>query len=384
VPLAPYQVPIDLRVSVHEIQPYRILAGGYFDTDRGPGAIADISNRNSLGSAKVLGLRLRYDADLQEGRLYFSQPFLSRFQVRSLGETYFSRDVRDAFISDRIGVSFGQEARLGNDFLLNYGYRLERVRIFNMTALPLSGSDPDTDQTGADGSADPDQVILEAGGVPPFGRVSQRLAPLTVTITRDTRNDLLNATQGQFLSQGFAVGLNFLGSQQRYVKYLAQYFRYVPLSEPKPLPFKPNVKRSHFAYAGGVRVGLGGGLGGQRLIQSERFFAGGGTTIRGFKQDQVGPKNAVGVPVGGEAMLIINNEFRFPLWNFVHAAAFVDVGNVYDRIQDFDPVRVRSAAGLGLRLYTPWILIRGDYGLKLGRRQGESAGAFFVSIGQAF
>jgi len=45
---------------------------------------------------------------------------------------------------------------------------------------------------------------------------------------------------------------------------------------------------------------------------------------------------------------------------------------------------LRKTAGFGLRLRTPFLMIRFDYGFKLDRRPGESQGAFFISIGQAF
>ncbi|HYP13643.1 MAG TPA: translocation/assembly module TamB domain-containing protein, partial [Bryobacteraceae bacterium] len=70
----PGEKPIRLRVKVREVQPFRVRYGGFFDTDRGPGAIVDLTNHNSLGSARVLGLRARYDKQLEEYRLNFSQP----------------------------------------------------------------------------------------------------------------------------------------------------------------------------------------------------------------------------------------------------------------------------------------------------------------------
>jgi outer membrane protein insertion porin family len=39
---------------------------------------------------------------------------------------------------------------------------------------------------------------------------------------------------------------------------------------------------------------------------------------------------------------------------------------------------------MGLRLRTPYFMLRFDYGFKLDRQRGESRGAFFFSIGQAF
>jgi outer membrane protein assembly factor BamA len=57
---------------------------------------------------------------------------------------------------------------------------------------------------------------------------------------------------------------------------------------------------------------------------------------------------------------------------------------VYAKAGDFSPFDVRKAGGLGLRVQTPYFLLRADYGFKLDRRPGEGAGAFFFSIGQAF
>jgi outer membrane protein insertion porin family len=150
------------------------------------------------------------------------------------------------------------------------------------------------------------------------------------------------------------------------------------------MPFQERLLKHRFSYATGVRVGLARGLGGQVLIPSERFFAGGGTTIRGFAEDAVGPVDFEGAPAGGDAVFVLNNEIRFPMVGFFDGVAFMDVGNVYRGVSDFDPFNVRKSAGFGLRVRTPYFLLRADYGFKLDRKDGESAGAFFFSIGQAF
>ncbi len=56
----------------------------------------------------------------------------------------------------------------------------------------------------------------------------------------------------------------------------------------------------------------------------------------------------------------------FPLWWIVDGVAFVDVGNVFPHVNDFSLSDMREAAGLGLRLRTPWFLVRVDYGVPLG------------------
>lgn len=378
------QVPTDLAIHVHEVQPYRFQYGGYYDTDRGPGVIVNMSNYNTLGDARVVGLQARYDADLQDARLYFSQPLLRRFPVSTIGGPFYTRNVHEAFIDDHIGATIGQEARFRHHYVLDYSYRLERTRIFNLTDVPLTGLGPGMDGETSGTTGNGVEGIGNTVTVPPYGSISRRLSPLTVTLTRDTRDDVLDATKGLFFSQGLSTAFNFMGSQDQYMKYFGQYFQFIPLGKPVPVPFKPNLKRPRFIYAGAIRLGIAGGFGGEDLIQSERFFAGGGTTIRGFSQDSVGPADQNGIPVGGDALFILNNEVRFPLISIFDGAGFIDIGNVYLKPSDFNPLNVRESAGFGIRVHTPWVLIRADYGIKLDRKPGESFGQFFISIGQAF
>ena len=152
---------------------------------------------------------------------------------------------------------------------------------------------------------------------------------------------------------------------------------------------------TNLVYAGALRLGLTSPFGNDEIIRPERFFAGGGTTMRGFQQDLMGPletKPATSDPedtrtvsraTGGEALFLFNNELRFPIVGILQGVGFLDIGNVYRKISDvsFD---LRKSAGVGLRLKIKYIPLRFDYGFKLDRKPGESRGAFFFSIGQAF
>jgi outer membrane protein assembly factor BamA len=352
--------PVRLIVNVREIQPWQLRYGGLFDTERGPGGIVDFSNRNSLHSARVLGFRGRYDKQLQEARVYFSQPMLRRFPLKTIASPYarFERNPAtteaDPFNVDRLGFSLQQESNFRQYWLLNYGYRIERSHTY--------------DPTDTEGLFD----------------VRLRVAGLTSSLTRDSRDEILDATRGSFFSQAMQWSPEVLGSQVRFIKYFGQYFRYIPLQAPRIELFTNKVERPRLVYAGAARVGLAKGFGGQEVPLAERFFAGGSTTIRGFEQNSVGPKILDRDPTGGQAMLVINNEIRFPVVSIFDGVGFVDIGNVYRRVSDFSFGDIRKAAGLGVRVRTPWFLLRLDYGFKLDRREGESRGRLFFSIGQAF
>jgi outer membrane protein assembly complex protein YaeT len=352
----------DVRVTlrIREIRPYRVQYGLFFDTERGVGGILEAENRNFLGQASDLGLKLRYDSDLKEGRVFFYQPFVTKIHIKTDASAFVQRETRTAFSATRVGFSLFQQRSLPRSFRLDYGYRYDHVR---WNGLP------------------PDPTIFQA---------SVPVARLIATLTRDSRDSVLDATRGEFSSHSFEFGPRFLGSEIGFTRYYGQYFRYVPLSKFFAKPTTDKAKKSEpsrLVYAGALRLGLTSAFGGNSIISPERFFAGGGTTMRGFEQDRLGPlqtlPDGTARPFGGEALLLFNNELRFPIFGMLHGAGFLDIGNVYPKISDFN-FNVRKSAGIGLRLKIKFIPLRFDYGFKLDRKPGERASAYFFSIGQAF
>jgi outer membrane protein insertion porin family len=186
------------------------------------------------------------------------------------------------------------------------------------------------------------------------------------------------------MSHGFEYAPGFLGSDYPYFRYYLQYFKYFPLTHPRPVPYGEQAQRPRLVFATGSRIGMQKGFNSTGAVLTDRFYAGGGTTVRGFRQDELGPKLANGQPAGGNAVLVLNEEIRFPLFSVFEGVGFVDIGNVFPRVTDFQFSELRAASGFGLRIRNPFVVLRLDYGFKLGRRPGEKIGAFFFSIGQAF
>jgi outer membrane protein assembly complex protein YaeT len=222
-----------------------------------------------------------------------------------------------------------------------------------------------------------------------------RLSSFGGAISRDTRNDVLDPERGSFVSGEGSIAARALGGQVGFVKSYVQgfWFRRLPV-------------RRRTIFAGRVAIGLADGFPrpvptplapGQPdtpiedLPASERFFAGGDTTIRGFALDTVGTPattSASGFPIGGNALVLLNGELRVPVWRDLGAAIFMDGGNVFNRVTGIDFGQLRGAAGFGARYRSPIGPIRFDVGFKLDRRTVggtlEPGYALHFSIGQAF
>jgi outer membrane protein assembly complex protein YaeT len=347
----------DAVVSITEPKPFRLLYGGLYDSGGGPGFIADFQVRNSLGSGRVLGLRTRADPETEEVRLYMTQPTWNSRHISTTFGIYYTREteVYQTTPTEKLGASIQQDVQLPSKFLLSYGYRYERQRGF----VPDPAA-PDIPQT----------VVA--------------VAPFLISFSRDERDSFLDATRGWFVSNGFEIAPHFLGSDYPYMRYYGQYFKYFPLTRPRPVPFGEKPTRSRLVFATGSRVGLQKGFNSVGAVLTDRFYAGGGTTVRGFGQDELGPKLANGKPAGGNAVLVLNEELRYPMFWVFDAVNFIDVGNVFPRVSDFKFSELRAAWGFGLRIRNPFVVLRFDYGVKFDRRPGEKIGAFFFSIGQAF
>ena len=119
------------------------------------------------------------------------------------------------------------------------------------------------------------------------------------------------------------------------------------------------------------------------LPPDERFYAGGGGTVRGYKYQSIGPRFRSGRPTGGTSITAATVEFRQRFGESFGAAVFVDAGQVANSSTAFNG-NLRAGAGVGARYYTPIGPIRLDVAVPLNKQRGDDTFELYIGIGQAF
>ena len=85
----------------------------------------------------------------------------------------------------------------------------------------------------------------------------------------------------------------------------------------------------------------------------ERYFLGGGDSLRGFEFREISPTDKNGVRKGGQTMLLVTSEISHPIWDFIRGAVFVDIGNTWSDSWEFGAVNI--GVGYGLRIVLPYL-----------------------------
>jgi len=132
--------------------------------------------------------------------------------------------------------------------------------------------------------------------------------------------------------------------------------------------------------------GLVGGVEGATTFDippDQRFYAGGGGTVRGFRFQSVGPQFADGNPVGGTSVDVGSLELRQRFGANYGAVAFVDAGQVGSGGVPFEG-NLQVGAGVGARYYTGFGPIRLDVAVPVTKLAGGDSFEVYIGIGQAF
>ena len=319
----------DIVVLVEEAKRYTIAYGGGFEAQRlasttdptggeveaSPRGIFEISKENLTGRADTLSLKARASTIEYRALLAYSAPQTSYFQKLSFQATAYVEKSQDinTFTQTRYegNLQLTDQLSTGSSVLFRYAFR--KVTLSNLNIPPEE--------------------------VPLFNQPTL-VSEFSTTWFRDTRDNPADASKGSFNTADFSVASTAIGSSASFLRLFVQNSTFHPISR-------------NWSFARSIRVGIlepfastvsltfpaqTGTPTPQVIPLPERLYAGGGTSLRGFALNQAGPRDSItGFPVGGQAMVILNQELRFPMklpivGTNLGGALFYDGGNVYSKL----------------------------------------------------
>jgi outer membrane protein assembly complex protein YaeT len=313
-----------------------------------PRVILELGKANLFGRAQSLSFKVRASTLEYRGVLTYTAPnFVTNphlhFEITGFADK--TQDV-NTFNSERYegAVQLVQSVSPSTTFIYQYFFRHVLV---DAASLKIS----------------PEEIPL-------FSQPT-RISGFGVNWVRDRRNNAADATKGSFNTVDVSIAEKAFGSSASFFRGYFQNSTFTPFWR-------------SFVFARAFRFGVEQTLPGtteDEIPLPERFFAGGGQSLRGFGLNQAGPRDPdTGFPVGGLALLEFNQELRFPMklpfvGNKLGGTLLYDAGNVYSDIHN---VRFESSPssltelnyfshtiGAGLRYATPIGPVRIDFGYQL-------------------
>ena len=338
----------DLVFNVEEQRTGQFMAGvGFSSIDKFIGFAEvsqgnfDIRGKPFMGAGEKIKLRAEFGSTREAYTLSFVEPwFLDRKLSLSTDLYSMKQDDKDYTVV-RQGGAIGLGVPLWGPNRLDLKYRLEQVE---------TRDSADTNAyVAVDGAGDTNVVY--------FSDPKRLASSFSTTWTRDTRDNFFVPTRGSKLyMQGTLMG-GPLGFDTEIYDLEAGGQLYLPLWWKHVLCLRGRAEVVDF-YGNQDEVPI-----------SERLFAGGARTVRGFRYRWVGPKavRADGSsnvrPAGGQSLAVASAEYTVPVPGIpkFRFATFYDVGNVWYDPYQFDFGQYASGVGVGLRLDIPGFPMRFDY-----------------------
>lgn len=329
---------LPVTVAVTERKHRSIMAGVSYKTDEGPGVSASWEHRNLLHRGEQLGLIGELSSFTRSVKGVFRKPAFMRDDQTLRLSLRLADDRPDAYTSRNIKSSAIVDRAVTDSLIIGGGLSYKWAKI--------------------------DQIGKEE---------NYSLLSVPFHLDWNTSDDLLNPTLGGRLFLQLEPFFDMFGSDKGFGKGRLGLIRYMKA-----------LKKPSMVLAVRVALGLIEGAERDEIPADERFYAGGGGSIRGYAYQSVGPLSS-GVPIGGKALCEVSLESRVKLSEHLGLVAFLDGGGAFtDRILDSEEDFLWGA-GIGFRYFTPIGPLRFDIGFPLDRREGiDDSYQIYVSLGQAF
>ena len=386
---------VDVNYNVTEANSGSVNFGLGYGTESGASIQAGIQQSNFLGTGNEFGINAmvnKYDKNLS---VKYRDPFFTLNGVSLGGNIYYNDfDASEANMSDYTNTSYG----VG----LTWGFPVNEL---NYVDFGIG-----YDHNNIKNTQDYVQInqFKNAHGISLDGNKSISIGAFNVNMdwTRNNLNRGYFPTSGNYQNASFKMTVPGSGAQYYKAQYdVRQYFAL-------------NQDQTYSLLLRG-RLGYGNGYGktsnGEKQIMPfyDNFYAGGFSTIRGFRSNTVGPQSvyakgsddfgqATGEAAGGNALATASAELIFPVpfvsqsvRNQVRTSVFVDGGSVWDTQYpnatsgnpynyDYRKPMFRASYGAAAQWMSPMGMLVFSVAKPLKQYAGDDTEFFAFTIGQTF
>ena len=364
---------VDVNISVSEKSTGNVMLGAGFSSSEGLVLSGSVSQSNVFGTGNRLSVQVNSGSVNTVYALSFTNPYFTIDGV-SLGYDLYRRDVDSGELDDvaeyetsttGAGMRFGLPIN-ERDFI-SFGVTYED------TSLDIYNDN------------DPLNESIQERFVREFGEDNDTLR-VDTSWSRDTRDSFLFPTKGVF--QRIAAEVGTPAGSLQYYKLSLQHQQFISLGR-------------DFTLMLNGEVGIGDGLNDKPLPFFKNFYAGGTSSVRGFKAGTLGPKDLYGDALGGDTRLVGNAELIFPLPGLkddqsLRMSAFVDAGAVWGP-SDGNPLNpynglyenfafddLRYSAGVAVLWVSPMGPLKFSLAAPLVEKEGDESEIFQFTMGNVF
>ena len=367
---------VDLNVAVTEQPSGSISASLGYSQNAGLVFGANVSQSNFLGTGNRVSIGLNRSDVRDAYNVSFLNPYFTPEGI-SRGYNFYLRQTK----LDDLNISNYSTDSMGAN--ISFSYPIDETETISFSA--------GIDQTEISLGVNPSEAVFN------FTKDNGNSLMTYTTSAAWSRNTL---NRGTFptagASQSVALELGLPGSDVSFYKLTYNAQRYFPV-------------RHDWVGRGYARLGYGDALSGDSLPFYRNFFGGGFGSVRGFRDNSMGPRSqrlslsnpAVLLPesesIGGNVQVEGGVELIFPVpfiedKSKIRTLAFFDVGNIFDTnsnstsTTDFKPSisNLRYSVGVGLSWITPIGPLTFAVAKPLNTKEGDDTQAFQFSLGQGF
>ncbi len=348
---------VDVNVSVSEKSTGNVMLGAGFSSSEGLVLSGSVSQSNVFGTGNRLSAQINSGSVNTVYALSYTNPYFTIDGI-SLGYDLYRRDVDSSSLNNTgyfenstygAGVRFGFPINERDSISLGMSYEQNSVK--TDTTSPLSW-----------------QKFVED-----FGTDNDTLR-VDGSWARDSRDNYLFTTRGMLQRVSAEIGTP-VGSLQ-YYKLSLQHQQYFTLGK-------------SFTLMLNGEVGFGDGLSGKPLPFFKNFYAGGTSSVRGFQNGTLGPKDVNGDALGGNKRVVGNAELFFPLPGLkddqsLRMSAFVDAGAAYGSGEELSIDGLRYSAGIAVLWVSPLGPLKFSLAQPIVKKDGDKTEVFQFTLGNVF